>query len=406
MSPWREKLTPLRYNTYYESRPSGKVCWVVPKCGPPVGPNQLEQTLPAHINFGTPVTLTGTDMRRCEGVSGTLEDFDSERCIIRLADALGSRYVAVKMQEHKKLTPLRLHACVRLAEDEGEEVWLVSEYDDDMQYYRLRSLDARLCDDSVRELLVPARGVVPASSFPDVENQEKSLARASCPWYAPKQDRCRFIDPDGKHHQFHLWLPKSFSVQKKYPLLIFLHGSSGESFCSLWKEGDMAGLEYVKKVMIVVDPVCKWKWQDTPEDWVGHLIQELSLARYVDKSRIYICGLSMGGKGAYHFASHPTFSNLFAAIAVVGPHHDKEHRDRLASGLKVPIYLVVSDTDKVCPWSEERHLWRAITSNRSDKAELKIDMRSGVAHTDIKNAIIEGEDMFKWLLDHINMTLL
>eukprot|EP00971_Amphidinium_carterae_P054678 1076964-Amphidinium_carterae.1 len=174
-SLWQERLTPLRYNTYYENKYNHEVRWLEPKRGSLDVPNQLEQTLPPHINFGMPVTLTGTDMHRCQGVSGTLEDFDSDRCIVRLADALGSRYVAVKLQEHNKLIPLRRNTCVRVAEDGPDgEVWLVTQYDEEIQTYRLCSLvdlhrDASTVEDELRCLEVHARGVLPVSSFPDVE---------------------------------------------------------------------------------------------------------------------------------------------------------------------------------------------------------------------------------------------
>eukprot|EP00971_Amphidinium_carterae_P338548 6475937-Amphidinium_carterae.1 len=141
-----------------------EVRWLEPKHGTPDVPNQLERTLPPHINFGRAVTLTGTDMQRCEGVSGTLEDFDSDRCIVRLADALGSRYVAVNMEEHNKLIPLRRNTCVRVAEDGADgEVWRVAEYDEDIQAYRLCSLvdlhrDDSTVEDELRCLEVHARG--------------------------------------------------------------------------------------------------------------------------------------------------------------------------------------------------------------------------------------------------------
>ncbi|MBL7745555.1 MAG: dienelactone hydrolase family protein [Chitinophagaceae bacterium] len=116
-----------------------------------------------------------------------------------------------------------------------------------------------------------------------------------------------------------LYLPDGYNSDtvKKWPLLIFLHGS-GESGNDLEKVKLHGPPELVEKgksfPFIVVSPQAKPR-----EGWEAEnlyrLLQHIKQTQRVDEKRIYLTGLSMGGFGTWEFAMrHP---EEFAAIAPV-----------------------------------------------------------------------------------------
>jgi predicted peptidase len=118
------------------------------------------------------------------------------------------------------------------------------------------------------------------------------------------------------------------STTKKYPLLIFIHGTGemgdGNANLGLVANIGTAGLIKAQKFpasftvngvnhsFIVLSPQFK-RWP-APED-INALIDH-AVAKYrIDQSRIYVSGLSMGGGATWDYAA--AFSNRVAAIAPI-----------------------------------------------------------------------------------------
>ena len=115
-----------------------------------------------------------------------------------------------------------------------------------------------------------------------------------------------------------LYLPKDYSENNEsYPLVLFLHGA-GERGNDLEKV-KVHGLprlinEGKEFPFIVVSPQCPEEvfWST---DVLSALLDEIEANYRVDKNRIYVTGLSMGGNGTWSLAlAEP---NRFAAIAPV-----------------------------------------------------------------------------------------
>jgi predicted peptidase len=111
-----------------------------------------------------------------------------------------------------------------------------------------------------------------------------------------------------------LQLPENQKV--KFPLLVFLHGS-GERGTDLEMVKNHSPFTYqnaMKTDVAILAPQCPENtWWNTDE--IYELIQSISTTYNVDKSRIYLTGLSMGGWGTWKLATeHP---ELFAAVAPV-----------------------------------------------------------------------------------------
>jgi predicted peptidase len=104
--------------------------------------------------------------------------------------------------------------------------------------------------------------------------------------------------------------------KEKFPLLVFLHGS-GERGTDLELVKNHSPFTYqhlIPSPVAILAPQCPenvW-WNSTA---LYQLILDISEKYNIDKSRIYLTGLSMGGWGTWKLAEeHP---ELFAAIAPV-----------------------------------------------------------------------------------------
>lgn len=182
-----------------------------------------------------------------------------------------------------------------------------------------------------------------------------------------------------KHFNFNYvkYLPKDYNENKKYPLVFFLHGAGerGEDLDVASRHGYMKyvreeGREYP---FIFVAPQCPVEkyWGCFTEsllaflDWI---CDELP----IDKSRIYLTGLSMGGTGTWMLAM--AAPEKFAAIAPV-----------CGSGIcwntgiikDIPVYIYHGDCDESVPISESMTMLKGINKNGGN---AKINICYGVGH--------------------------
>ena len=113
--------------------------------------------------------------------------------------------------------------------------------------------------------------------------------------------------------------PKGYSADKKYPVILFLHGSGSRGDDTTVLEGNpffsILG-EYEDFPFILTAPLCPLKttWYDLL-DTLKRFSDYITGLDYVDKNRFYLVGNSMGGYGTWQLAmSRP---ELFAAIVPI-----------------------------------------------------------------------------------------
>ncbi|HWV99436.1 MAG TPA: prolyl oligopeptidase family serine peptidase [Candidatus Acidoferrum sp.] len=116
-----------------------------------------------------------------------------------------------------------------------------------------------------------------------------------------------------------LFLPKDYDARprKKWPLILFLHGA-GERGTNVWKVATHGPPKRVAEhpdfPFIVVSPQCP-AGQLWSEDVLLGLLDETIRKYAVDKTRIYLTGLSMGGYASWDLGlTHP---ERFAAIVPI-----------------------------------------------------------------------------------------
>jgi len=192
---------------------------------------------------------------------------------------------------------------------------------------------------------------------------------------------------------FLLWLPSDYKKEKNktFPLLIFLHGSGerGDSLELVKKNGPPSFVENRPDFpFITVSPQCaegsRWNTED-----LQIMLDQLLVKYRIDRDRIYLTGLSMGGFGAWTWAC--TYPEQFAAIAPVCGGGDIQFADELKN---IPVWAFHGEADPVVPVKRTIEMVEAVNAKGGS---ARMTIYPGVGHDSWVNAY-NDEELYTWLL--------
>lgn len=203
---------------------------------------------------------------------------------------------------------------------------------------------------------------------------------------------------------YRMMTPAKVEDKKTYPLVIFLHGAGerGDDNAAQLKHGvaEFAKAATRKKhPCYLIAPQCPpktgWapfgKTKAAPAGaLVVELVEKLCKELPIDKKRIYITGLSMGGFGSWNLmAKHP---DLFAAGVPICGGGDVKTAEKLA---KIPIWAFHGDEDKAVKVDLSRGMIKAI-----EKAggKPKYTEYKGVGH-DSWTQTYKNAEVIDWLFE-------
>jgi predicted peptidase len=222
-----------------------------------------------------------------------------------------------------------------------------------------------------------------------------------------------FAATNGTRLPYRLFKPAAADPTKR-PVLLFLHGAGqrGADNRSQLKHGGavFATTLQEKSPCFVVAPQCPEgrQWVNTPwtdgsystdrvkesdelrvaAELVGALFTEFP--REIDRDRVYVMGLSMGGYGTWDgVARH---ADLFAAAVPICGGGDPSRARSLA---RLPIWAFHGDADPVVPPAASREMIEAL--KRAGAAYVKYTEYPGVEHDSWTSAWAES-GLWEWLL--------
>ena len=174
----------------------------------------------------------------------------------------------------------------------------------------------------------------------DLQNLQNRIA-ASLPLDETKKDEVQYL----------LFLPKDYDAngEQSWPLLLFLHGK-GERVDDVNRVAIHGPPKHLKEAayrekcpFIVVSPLCRdgfyWSAQQ-----LLLLLDGIEKEYKVDKNRVYITGLSMGGFGSWMLAAEAP--DRFAAVAPICGGFQVEQAGQLVD---TPIWAFHGVKDVVVP---------------------------------------------------------
>lgn len=194
-------------------------------------------------------------------------------------------------------------------------------------------------------------------------------------------------------YSFLLHKPTDNSTTKE-PVFIFLHGRSlcGNNLDRVKRYGVLYAMEKGQEVPgFVIAPQSQKAWD---ADKVIEVLDYV-LANYpqADPSRVYVCGMSLGGYGTMAVAGK--YPNRFAAAVAICGGGDPSEASNLA---KLPIWLLHGTADRIVPVSESRKIYNAI--RRADpSADVTFDTIKGGTHGSVERLFHKSE-IYDWMLSH------
>jgi predicted peptidase len=223
-----------------------------------------------------------------------------------------------------------------------------------------------------------------------------------------------YVNAEGQKLPYRLLKPEKIEPGKRYPLVLFLHGLGERGTENvrqlLWGAGEFAKAANRREYpCFVVAPQCP------PTGlWVRHELKNLQSPQFalsekpsepmalvlelldklvatdlpVDKNRIYVTGLSMGGFGTWDLIARRP--NFFAAAIPICARADPVQAAKFKN---LPIWAFHGDADPIVP---VRHTKEMIEAIRKAGGAPKITIYPGVGHNSWTATYADPEVM-AWL---------
>lgn len=190
-----------------------------------------------------------------------------------------------------------------------------------------------------------------------------------------------------------LYLPNRYAEAESLPMIVFLHGAGerGSDIQKVKKHGPPKIVESNPDFeFIVLSPQCPAGQRWNPQD-VMSLVKHVLETHKVDRRRIYLTGLSMGGYGTWDTAvNHP---HAFAAIAPICGGGNPLFARKIRH---LPIWVFHGAKDKVVPLSQSKVMVEAV---QKAGGAPKFTIYPEAGHDSWTKSYANPE-LYKWFLKH------
>ena len=160
-------------------------------------------------------------------------------------------------------------------------------------------------------------------------------------------------------YSYVLRFPENFKKNKKYPLVIFLHGGVNSDIRRLNGRIRTVNSFYMPEndQYIIASPI-KLGYDWSPKK-IQDMLEDIKSNLKIELDRIYLTGLSMGGRGTFIVASE--LPDIFAAIMPLSPHHTPYSYLPLADKVShIPTFLHHSTNDRTSKFSVAKDMFEKL----------------------------------------------
>lgn len=233
-------------------------------------------------------------------------------------------------------------------------------------------------------------------------------------------EKKEFNDANGKVLPYRILYPENYSKTKKYPLVLFLHGAGekgndNEKQLTHGARLFLADSNRKNFPCIVVFPQCpidsswgsvKVDRSKTPHEFsfdytapetqpmseVIQLIKKIINEESIDKSRIYVTGLSMGGIGTFEIVYR--HSNIFATAMPICGGGDSVRYDKRVN--QTSFWIFHGNADSIVDVNNSRGM---VSKLNALNVDVKYTEYPGVNHNSWNNAFAEPT-FLTWMFSH------
>jgi len=210
---------------------------------------------------------------------------------------------------------------------------------------------------------------------------------------------------DGKLVPYRVFVPTSYSPQKKYPLVVLLHGAGGdetdfvEAYQKLWpKLAEERG--YILASVSGRGPLTGYSKDSGGEQDILDVMELVKSHYSVDASRIYLGGHSMGGGGTWRIGlAYPDRFAGLIPIAGTSAQLAPNLEAQLHKGIKMPIMMVCGVKDALVAVAGCREV---AEKAKALNAPVKYAEYPQGDHLSV--AVMSVPDIFNWLDEQTKST--
>jgi len=191
-------------------------------------------------------------------------------------------------------------------------------------------------------------------------------------------------------------LPDGYQEEKKtWPLILFLHGagSVGEDINRVKRNGlpkllDSQADALARQFIVISPQTSERRWSTSSlEALLVHIMDKYK----VDKQRVYLTGLSMGGYGTWSMGA--AYPKRFAAIVPICGGGNPAKAERLKN---TPTWVFHGEKDNVVPISQSEKMVDAL---KAIGGNVKFTRYPNAKH-DSWSATYRNPKLYEWLLEH------
>jgi predicted peptidase len=224
----------------------------------------------------------------------------------------------------------------------------------------------------------------------------------------------RTVTANGQSYPYQIYVPADYSTKANWPVILFLHGAGERGADGLLQTtvGLAAAIRQNPKRFpaLVVFPQAPRdsQWVGAPAEAAFAALRQTIADFKVDRERVYLTGLSMGGHGTWYLAyRHP---EVFAAVAPicgwvpdspafrgsvpVVPADSGAPLPALARRLaKTPVWIFHGEMDTAVPVSGSREPAAAL---KAASADVRYTEYLGLGHNSW-DATYASDEFLRWL---------
>jgi len=173
---------------------------------------------------------------------------------------------------------------------------------------------------------------------------------------------------DDTAQPYGLYVPDTYADTRGAGLVLVLHGYDGgnSGFGFPTDPNDSYYLSARERGWLVAWPWGRGNqdWRDSGETDLYDLIEEIKALYSVDPARIYLAGISMGGRGVWHHAARRP--DVWAGVVPIAGASSGQvwtvwEEERLAPNLRnLPSYILHGAKDDVVPVEDARTMYRSL----------------------------------------------
>jgi predicted esterase len=178
---------------------------------------------------------------------------------------------------------------------------------------------------------------------------------------------------DDTPQPYALYVPETYSDQRASPVVLQLHGYDGGNGGFGYSGGDDPLKQEAKaRGWLMLYPWGRGNqdWRDSGDTDLFALLRDLSILYGIDESRLFLTGISMGGRGVWHLAArHPdTWAGIVPiAGASSGQVWTVWQEERLACNYRaLPAYIVHGGADSIVPIEDARTMYQRMLDEGYD----------------------------------------